>query len=173
MPTSTLAVSDRIDAAYGKRDNLTIVSNESIIDRALQLLKQSYSLFDVLALIAMLVAGMGVVNTLTMNVMERTREIGMLRSIGMTRRQIVQMILAESGIMGLVGGGFGLIFGIVLTRIFLWSMTAMSGYKLDFILPVTAVVAGFLVALIVSQFAAVFPARRAVRTRILEAIQYE
>jgi putative ABC transport system permease protein len=64
-------------------------------------------------------------------------------------------------------------FGILLTRIFLWSMTAMSGYKINFIVPVGAVIAGLFVSLVVSQLAAIFPARRASRTKILEAIHYE
>jgi putative ABC transport system permease protein len=75
--------------------------------------------------------------------------------------------------MGLIGGVLGLGFGVVLTRIFLWSMTAMSGYKISFVLPLQAVAASLLIALVVSQLAAIFPARRAARIRILEAIHYE
>jgi putative ABC transport system permease protein len=67
----------------------------------------------------------------------------------------------------------GLGFGILLTRIFLWSMTAMSGYKITFVMPVQAVIASLLIALVVSQLAAIFPARRAAHTRILDAIHYE
>ncbi len=170
---SPAEVQGRIEAEFGKRDHLNLASNQTIIEGALGLLRQSYILFDALALIAMLVAGLGVVNTLTMNVMERTQEIGMLRSVGMTRRQVVKMILAEASLMGIIGGAFGLIFGVVLTRIFLWSMTAMSGYKLTFVLPMVAIGIGWLIALVVSQLAALLPARRAARIQILEAIQYE
>jgi putative ABC transport system permease protein len=73
----------------------------------------------------------------------------------------------------LIGGVLGLAFGVLLTRIFLWSMTAMSGYKINFVMPVMAVAAGLVIALLVSQLAAIFPARRAARTRILDAIHYE
>jgi putative ABC transport system permease protein len=130
-------------------------------------------MFDVMAIIALLVGALGVVNTLTMNVVERAQEIGMLRSIGLTRGQTLVMVLAESLLMGLIGGVLGLGFGILLTRIFLWSMTAMSGYKINFVMPVGAVIAGLLIALVVSQLAAIFPARRASRTQILDAIRYE
>lgn len=170
---SAAEVQGNIEAEFGKRDHLNVASNQTIIEGALGLLRQSYILFDALALIAMFVAGLGVVNTLTMNVMERTQEIGMLRSVGMTRRQVVQMILAEASLMGVIGGAFGLVFGVVLTRIFLWSMTAMSGYKLTFILPLIAIGVGWLIALVVSQLAALLPARRAAQFQILEAIQYE
>ena len=126
-----------------------------------------------LALIALFVAGLGVVNTLTMNVIERTQEIGMLRSIGLTRGQVLTMILAEAGLMGLIGGLLGLVFGILLTRIFLFAMTAMSGYKVTYVIPLIAVIAGVLISLVVSQLAAILPARRAAKIRILEAIHYE
>lgn len=166
-------VEQRIASLYGQRDHLTIESNASIKARAFRLMDQSNSMFDVLALIAMLVAALGIVNTLTMNVMERTQEIGMLRSIGMTRWQVVQMVLAEAGLMGLIGGALGLLFGVILSRIFLLAMAAMSGYKLTYVLSAQAVVVGLIVALAASQLAAILPARRAARIHILEAIHYE
>lgn len=166
-------VQKAIKDTYGKRENLTVVSNRSVIERVITLLNQAYSMFDAMAIIALLVGALGVVNTLTMNVLERTQEIGMLRSIGLTRGQTMVMVLAEALLMGLVGGMLGLAFGVILTRIFLWSMTAMSGYKISFVLPLGAVLAGMLLALVVSQMAAFLPARRAARTKILEAIHYE
>jgi putative ABC transport system permease protein len=137
------------------------------------LIDQAYSVFDVLALISMFVAFMAIMNTLTMNVMERTQEIGMLRSIGMVRRQVVLMVLAEAGVVGLMGGAIGLLFGIILGRIFLLSMTAMSGYSIQFVLPLSQAALGFLLAVIVAHIAALFPARRASKTRILDAIHQE
>jgi len=130
-------------------------------------------MFDVLGVLAVFVSAFGVVNTLTMSVYERTREIGMLRSIGMTRAQVVKMVLAEAGLLGIIGGVMGLAFGILLTKIFLASMTAMSGYSLDFIIPPRSIILAIIVALVVSQIAAALPAARAARTPVLEAIQYE
>ena len=97
----------------------------------------------------------------------------MLRSVGMTRSQILFMILAEAGSMGILGGVLGLAFGVILARIFMLAMGAMSGYNLEFVLPLGRAVAAVLIALVVSQVAAVFPARKAARTKILEAIHYE
>lgn len=97
-------VQERIDALYGQRRHLTIESNRSLKARALKLTAQAFTLFDVLALITMILASLGVANTLTMNVLERTQEIGMLCGVGMTRAQVGKMILAEAGVMGLIGG---------------------------------------------------------------------
>jgi putative ABC transport system permease protein len=166
-------VQSRIDKAYGKKYNLTIVSNQLIKGSINQLMGQAFSLFDVLAQIAIVVASLGVVNTITMNVLERIREIGMLRSIGMTRYQVARMILAEAGMMGLVGAAFGLVFGLVLSRIFLSAMMAMSGYQLTYSMPIKGVLLNLAVALVICQLAAILPAIRAARVRVLRAIQYE
>jgi len=167
------AVRDRIDELYGQRRHLTVDSNLALKQRAYSLAEQGYRLFDVLGLIAVIVASFGVINTLTMSVTERTREIGALRGLGMTRGQVRRMILAEAALIGLIGGVFGLIFGLVLSRVFLMAVTVLRGYEMAYVWPVQGVVASFLLAVIVSQLAALWPARRAARLRIVEAIQYE
>ena len=101
-------IMETIERVYGKRRNLTTFSNEALKDVALGISAQTSGLFDVLSWIAVIVASLGVVNTLLMNVMERTRELGMLRGVGMTRSQVVKMILAEAGVIGTIGGRWGL-----------------------------------------------------------------
>ncbi len=170
---SVAEVEQRIDDLYGKRYRLIMESNQSIRDRVLKLMNQAFQMFDLLAVIAVVIGSLGVINTMTMNVIERTREIGMLRATGMTRSQVLFMILAEAGLMGIIGGVLGLGFGALLAWIILGGMASMSGYSLDFYLPVSAVVTGLVIALFISQLAAIFPARRAARIRTLDAIQYE
>ncbi len=155
-----------IDHLYGSRYKLTIDSNQDIKKRISSMMAQSFSMFDVLAMISVIVASLGVVNTLTMNVMERTREIGMLRSIGMTRWQVVWMVLAEAAIMGIMGGILGVLLGVLLSRIFLLAMMAMSGYELDFLMPAQGIINGLLIAILASQLAAIFPSLRAARLRV-------
>ncbi len=171
--TAVTQVIDRIEALFSERYHLVIESNQSMKQRASQLMRSAFSMFDVLALIAMIVAFLGISNTLTMNVLERTQEIGMLRSIGLTWQQVLGMILAEAGALGLLGGVLGIVFGLFLSRLFLASMAAMSGYSLNFVLPWPRVVAGLIVSIIVSHLAAILPARRATQVRILDAIRFE
>jgi putative ABC transport system permease protein len=166
-------VADRIEQLYGKRDRLMILSNQQLLSQVSSLMDAAFRMFDVLAIIAMLVGFLGITNTLTMNVMERTQEIGMLRAVGMTRGQVIRMILAEAGLMGLIGGIMGVVFGIILSHIFMAAMTSMSGYSLTYILPTQRIVVALLVAIAISQVAALFPAARAARIRILDAIHYE
>lgn len=166
-------VGDLIERLYGDRHHLMVVSNQSLLEQISVLLDQAFSMFDVLALIAIVIGFFGIANTLTMNVMERTREIGMLRGVGMTRPQVLGMILAEAAMLGLIGGVLGIVFGIILSRIFLLAMTAMSGYQLTYTFPLQRGLLALVIAVLVSQLAAMLPAGRAARIRILDAIQYE
>ncbi len=83
------------------------------------------------------------------------------------------MILAEAGLMGVIGGAFGLLFGLFLSRVFLMAAAMMQGYELSYILPIQGIVVSVVLALVISQLAAVWPARRAAGIRIMEAIQFE
>jgi putative ABC transport system permease protein len=174
VPTATQAeVVAEMERLYGERLHLTIDSNQDMKADATALLSQAFGMFDVLALIAVIVAALGVINTLTMSVMERTREIGMLRGMGMTRWQVVRMILAEAGTVGVMGGVFGLAYGLFMSRIFVGGANLTQGYRLEHSFPLNALAAGFAIALIISQLAAVWPARRAASLVVVEAIQFE
>ena len=91
-----------------------------------QALDRVFGLFDVLALVAVVVAALGIVNTLTMNVLERVREIGVLRAAGMTRRQVWRSVVVEAGITGLVGAICGVVAGLVVGGL----MVVLAGGRL-------------------------------------------
>jgi len=166
-------VMDTIEELYGTRRDVTAFSNQAMKDMVTSMTATVSSLFTVLSSIAVVVASLGVVNTLLMNVMERTREIGMLRGVGMTRWQVTKMILAESAVMGLLGGALGIGVGMLLARVFVDGANAMQGYDLAYRMPVKALIYALVVALGVSQVAALWPSRRAARLHVIEALQYE
>jgi putative ABC transport system permease protein len=166
-------VRETIDRLYGTRRSLGTFSNEALKDVAMGISSQAMGLFSVLSWISVIVASLGVVNTLLMNVMERTREIGMLRGVGMTRWQVVKMILAESAVMGTIGGVLGIGVGTVLSRVFVEGANAMQGYNLSYVIPTQAIAYAIVVALGVSQLAALWPSGRAARLHVIEALQYE
>ncbi len=112
----------------------------------------------------------GMVNTLVLAVYERTRELGMLRAVGMTRRQARRMIRHESVITALIGAGLGIPLGIFLAALF---TQALSKYGVGLSLPLPELAVFTLVAIVAGVLAAIAPARRASRIDVLHALQYE
>ena len=112
----------------------------------------------------------GMVNTLVLAVYERTRELGMLRAVGMTRRQARRMIRHESIITALIGAAMGIPLGVFLAALI---TQALSKYGVALSIPVTELVVFTAVAIVAGVLAAILPARRASRIDVLNALQYE
>jgi putative ABC transport system permease protein len=128
------------------------------------------SMLYVLLAFSVIVSLFGMVNTLVLSVFERTRELGMLRTIGMTRRQARRMIRHESVITALIGAALGLPLGVFLAALV---TQALSQYDVGMSLPVTELVGFTVVAILAGIAAAVLPARRASRLNVLDALHYE
>jgi putative ABC transport system permease protein len=124
----------------------------------------------VLLAFSVVVSLFGMVNTLVLSVFERTRELGMLRAIGMTRRQARRMIRHESVITALIGAALGLGLGVFLAALV---TKALSKYDVAFSLPVQTLVVFTVIAVLAGIAAAIMPARRASRLNVLEALHYE
>jgi putative ABC transport system permease protein len=126
------------------------------------------NLLYVLLSLSIIVSLFGIVNTLVLTVFERTRELGMLRAVGMTRRQVRRMIRDESVITALLGAVFGIPLGILLALLVGGAIKYAA-----FTLPVGTLVVFVIAAIVAGLIAAIFPARRAARLDVLKALQYE
>jgi ABC-type antimicrobial peptide transport system permease subunit len=166
-------VQPAIEAHLARYGDFEIDSATEFRDTLSQDTRSLMGIFSIVVYIAVLVAGLGVVNTMTMNILERVREIGMLRSIGMTQGQVGRMVLAEAAAMGVIGGAFGLAIGWLTSEGMVAGMSSGSGWQFDYIFPSTAFVSAAITAVIVSQLAALYPVWRAGGMRIVEAIQHE
>jgi putative ABC transport system permease protein len=124
----------------------------------------------VLLVLSVIVSLFGMVNTLVLSMYERTRELGMLRAVGMTRRQVRRMVRHESIITALIGAALGLPLGVFLAALV---TQALSIYDLQLSVPLVPLVVFAIIAMIVGVIAAILPARRAARLNVLEALQYE
>ncbi|CAI9416971.1 ABC transporter permease [Nocardioides sp. T2.26MG-1] len=155
------AESTPVVAVYDKQEFA-----ESIRDQVNQLL---YMIYGLLAL-AIVIAVIGIVNTLGLSVIERTREIGLLRAIGMSRKRLRRMITLESvaiAVLGAVlGMALGLVIGVLLRQSLKDDLTSLG-------LPLSQLLVFLVVAVVVGVLAAILPAVRASRLNVLEAIATE
>jgi putative ABC transport system permease protein len=126
------------------------------------------NLLYVLLSLSIIISLFGIVNTLVLTVYERTREIGMLRAVGMTRRQVRTMIRHESIVTALIGGALGIPVGVVLAL-----MVGKAIQFSAFTIPWSTLVVFVIAAILAGLVAAILPARRAAKLNVLEALQYE
>jgi putative ABC transport system permease protein len=147
-----------------------IQTRQEWIDKEDREIQQFLLLLYVLLALSVIISLFGMVNTLVLSVFERTRELGMLRAVGMTRRQVRRMIRHESVITALIGAALGLPLGILLA---LLVTRALSQYDLQFAIPAGSLIVFVVVAIIAGLLAAILPARRAARLHVLEALRYE
>ncbi len=129
---------------------------------------QALNILYLLLALSVIVSLFGIVNALVLTIFERTREIGMLRAVGMTRRQIRRMVRWESILTAVIGATLGIPLGVLLA--------ALIGHTISFftfVLPTGSIIVFVIAALVVGFLAAIFPARRASRLNVLDALQQE
>lgn len=114
-----------------------------------------------------------ILNTLAIGVIERTREIGMLRAIGATRRQVWRTIVAEALLLSALGTAFGILAGLYLSYVIVEGVSATGIFKMAYSLPFTGVLAATAVGLLFGVLAALVPARQASQMEIIKALRYE
>jgi putative ABC transport system permease protein len=148
--------------------NAKAQTRDQFKDNQVSFLNKILNVLYVLLALSVIVSLFGIINTLVLTVFERTREIGTLRAVGMTRSQVRRMIRYESIITALIGAALGIVLGIVLAGLLI--------ARIDFInfsVPTSQIVLFAIAAVIVGIVAAILPARRASKLNVLQALQYE
>ena len=170
--TALASVGQELDTIC-KREGLLLQSFADLRRRIDNMMKGVIAgLWGIMAL-GLVVAGFAVANTLTMNVLEQTREIAMLRVVAMTRHQVRKTILAQAAILGLFGVTLGVIAGMIASYTMNLCIPAVTGRPIEFVLDPSLLIGTYVVALVIVLIAAWLPARRATHMDLLIALQYE
>jgi putative ABC transport system permease protein len=170
-----MTVRQRILETIGPgQPRMLVLTNKEVRDWVLKLTDQWLQLTYSQVLIAVIVAVLGIVNALTVSIIDRKRELGVLRAVGGLRRQIRQTVWMEAAAIGLVGLALGLLFGAG-NLYFLLQITGrdLSGMYLPYRFPTSLAFILLPTILAAALFSALWPAESAVRTSLVEALEYE
>ncbi len=167
-------VAGRIRKALGKNENLLIMSGQELRDKAISIFDQTFHIFFALEFIAIVVALLGITNSLMISIMQRRREIALLRSIGAFKSQIKKMVMLEAAIMGLLGCLLGIVSGVVISFIMVYVILKGSfGWTIQYGLHYRVFSWSLLPVFITTLLAGYFPARKAKNIPLAEELRHE
>jgi|GEM_PF-3687311 len=163
-----------LDVIFGKNSHYAAFDPSTIRKEVRRIMDVSFTTVVAIALVAIVVALLGIINTLLAAVIDRTRELGILRAIGGTRRQIRKTIIVEAAMMGVIAAILGTLAGILdsLMTIF-YQGKFIVGWVLTYVFPTYWIIGIFAAAVLSSMLSGYYPARKATKMNIIEAIEYE
>jgi putative ABC transport system permease protein len=151
--------------------SVEVSDQQEFKERELAMVDQFFAIVYIMLILSVIISLFGIVNTLGLSIYERVRELGLLRAVGMSRRQVKRMVRVEAVIIAVLGAVLGLVIGIL----FGWAMQrALASVGIDrFAIPGGQLVFFLIAAALLGVVAAIWPARRAAKLNVLEAIAYE
>jgi len=161
-----------LKAALRDFPQFQLIIGQEYIDQNMALFDAAFAALYGLVIFLAVPSVIAMVNTLAIGVLERTREIGMLRAVGSTRGQVRRVVLAEALILAALGTVFGIVAGLYLGYMGVAALRAF-GYPMDYIFPTTGVVIALVAGIVFGVLAAIIPARQASRLEIVQALRYE
>ena len=164
-------VKNQVSTLLADSPEVNVTDISSFVDQQSKGIDSVLTIIQILLALAIIIAILGVINTLALSVLERTREIGLLRAIGLRRGQTMAMVTVESVVISVFGAVLGLVVGVGLGAAVVQALHDQGINKLS--LPWGQMVVYLVLAAIVGVVAAVLPAIRAARTNVLAAISYE
>jgi putative ABC transport system permease protein len=168
---SAADVQKRVEPLFADNPEITVQDRSAFVKQTTSQFDTVLLMIQILLALAILIAVLGVINTLALSVIERTRELGLLRAIGMRRAQVMRMITVESVVISVFGAVLGLAVGLALG---IATVQALKDQGISEIgLPWMTMVQYLVVAAFVGVIAAILPAIRAARLNVLDAIAYE
>jgi putative ABC transport system permease protein len=156
------------------RQQQTVKSNQDIYKASMKLFEQTFSITETLRWLSAMIAFVGVFSALMALQFERTRQLGVLRAIGITSRQLTVLIISETGLMGLVAGLLAIPIGFMVAYVLIFVVYQRSfGWTMAFYFDWTVLYQGLMLAFVAALLAGVFPAIKMARTQPVEALRTE
>lgn len=172
-PATTEVVATRVREALGS-EGLFVTRTTVLRDQLLAQLRQSFAYSRSLELIVLVIALMGVIGTMVSALLDRTREIGMLRAIGTLRGQVTSAVVVEAGFLGFCATAGGIASGALLCMLFLRTLLVhTTGWHLEFAFPFANAARIGLMVVGASALAGLLPGRRAAKMNVKDALAYE
>jgi putative ABC transport system permease protein len=163
-----------ITEAHGRQYNLFVLSNSELRREVMSLVDDAFKVTYAMEAVAVLLALLGVINTLLAAVLDRTREIGLLRAVGAARAHVLRLFVGEAAFIGLSGGLIGILSGTVLGLIITQMVSEQSlGWSFPYVFPGGVALQMSLTATLCAAVAGLYPARRAAALDVVEALAYE
>jgi putative ABC transport system permease protein len=173
-PDVRQALADRVERLLARDyPGLESLSNAVAKQRITDAIDEQFAFFNAIVAIAVIVGMLGIVNTLSMSVIERTREIGVLRALGASRWRVRRTMADESLLISVAGTLAGILAGVVIAVVWVMSMRATAFTNLSLHLPLGTLAVIALLGVVIGIVAAILPARRAARLDPLTALHYE
>lgn len=166
------AIEKKLDKEYGE-DAFMAMTNEQVMESIGSIFSVVTFVIGGIASISMIVAGVGISNTMLTSVVERTREIGVMKAIGATNYNILEIFLIESAILGLLGGVIGCVVGIVLSELISIFAVGMLPVTFKTLVTPEIIMIALTFSVLVGVASGIFPARRASKLQPVEALRYE
>ncbi|MBW3016737.1 ABC transporter permease [Candidatus Woesearchaeota archaeon] len=154
-------------------EDFTIATSENLIETYDTVLNVVQAVVIGLASISLFVGGIGIMNTMYTAVLQRTNEIGVMKAIGAKNKDILQLFLIESGMLGLAGGGVGVIFGIAISQAVALGARAVQWEIIEASFPWYLIVGALAFSFVVGTVSGVLPAMQASKLKPVDALRYE
>jgi putative ABC transport system permease protein len=170
-------IEDQIEATLDERHGVTGLTTATSVEGLLERVGMVFLIIQAvvvsIAFIALIVGGIGIVNIMLMSVAERTREIGIMKAIGATSKDVLSLFLVEAATVSLTGGILGVLAGVAISAV---ASTFISGFiiaDMPLIIAPEVLIGGLIIALVTGIISGLYPARRAAKMRPIEALRYE
>ena len=166
-------IQDTINDNHGLDDFATAMTMGSALEQIGTVFNIVRGVLIGIAAIALVVASIGIMNTMLMSVMERTHEIGVMKAIGAKSRDVLSLFLLESSMVSLVGGVVGCIIGVIVAKVISLGASSALGIEFSAVVKPAVLLGGMTVAIVVGVLSGFYPARKASKMSPVEAVRYE